>query len=411
MSDHIRITLLGDLMCQKEQTAAALMRHGKLDYRDGFTSVKGLLAKSDYVIGNLETPITHSLNGLSDQSSRFNTHSSFLDAIQDAGIDFLSIANNHILDRGITGLDETLAELELRKLNHSGAYKTREASEEIFIKEIHGLKVALLSFTYGTNSEYYGLPLDSQETWRVDLLKEQEPRLSQTIRPQQKYLRRFLPMRLKIALSALSGKQQRRFPGYIGDNVSPSRIGSTADEPYLSRAISKIKRAKECADIVIVLPHIGGQYNPSPGKYSKWIMKRIAAAGADAIIANHPHVPLRCERFDEGCFGTYSLGNFCFNPSDGSVVPGQLAEYGMVLHLEFSRTTKSVYRAFFQVVKTVVESDGFATVHHLPDLYAEESDEILREKLMIDNETLVNRFGMGGESVAVENEYEICLGQ
>ena len=99
------------------------------------------------------------------------------------------------------------------------------------------------------------------------------------------------------------------------------------DAPYLvktlniDRVTEDIAKAKELADIVIVFPHWGEEYITTPNAYQKDMAKKIAEAGADAIIGCHPHViqPLEILTTSEGkevpCF--YSLGNFISNMPRG----------------------------------------------------------------------------------------------
>jgi poly-gamma-glutamate synthesis protein (capsule biosynthesis protein) len=411
MKNFVRLTFIGDIMCQKEQSLAALARHGTYRYDEAFAPIRHLFVKSDYVIGNLETPLASEKHGYSTESFRFNTPESFLDALKLAGVNFVSTANNHILDRGVEGIVETLHCLDHHGMDHSGSYLNSDDSEKIFIKDFGDIKLALLSFTYGTNSEFYGDPLSEAEQWRVDLLRKQPAKkTSRTGSPTLKSrLQRWLPLRVKIALSALIGKTQRRVPQFIADNAPPDEIDSQANLRFIERARAKIIRAKEIADVVIILPHIGGQYNPAPGEYSKWTMQWIAGLGVDVIVANHPHVPLRCELFPNGALGAYSLGNFCFNPSDGCIIPGQFADYGIVLHLEISKDTRKISSASFQIVKTIVESDGFAVVHSLADLIRRETNPLERQMLVIENEVLVNRFCGGSATVMPQDEYRLSL--
>lgn len=411
MNNKIRLSFVGDLMCQKEQSHAAMARHGAYRYEEAFAPVRSLFEKSAYVIGNLETPLAGESFGYSDETFRFNSPDSFLDAIQSIGVSFVSTANNHILDRGIRGLEETLHCLDRHGMEHSGTYLSAADSERIFIKEIGGIKIALLSFTYGTNSESYGDPLPKDEEWRVDLLRKQPAKtMLESVSPTLKsHLQRWLPLRIKVALSALGGKTQRQVPDYVADNVHPKEINCQTNNPFLERARAKILRAKELADVVIILPHIGGQYNPSPGEYSKWTMQWIADLGADLIVANHPHVPLRCGRFENGCLGAYALGNFCFNPSDGCFVPNQLAEYGIVMQMDISTSTRKITEVFFQVVKTTVEPDGFATVHPVHSLIESTRDPLARQKLLIENEAVVNRFRGSAGTVLPLDAYPLPL--
>ena len=84
-----------------------------------------------------------------------------------------------------------------------------------------------------------------------------------------------------------------------------------------SEAIKEIKQAKKKADIVIVLPHWGIEYEHEPSEEQERMAKKFAEAGADAIIGCHPHVvqPMKVIKTSDGrrvpCY--YSLGNFVSN--------------------------------------------------------------------------------------------------
>jgi poly-gamma-glutamate synthesis protein (capsule biosynthesis protein) len=408
MKEQIRITFVGDLMCQKEQSKAARQRHGTYHYHNIFAGVRHLFHDSDLVIGNLETPLAGEADGFSMETFRFNTPDSFVEAVRDAGINFVSIANNHILDRGIAGLERTIRVLHEYSVGHTGAYSKPKEAEEIEIREIGGLKIAILAFTYGTNSEFYGEPLPSDQTWRVDLLRAQSAKpTSQAVRNgSRRPLKYYFPLQVRMALSALAGKKTRSVPGYIADNVTPDQIQREIDLPFLARTKEKILRARELADIVIVLPHMGGQYNPAPGSYTRHMAEWISRLGPDAMIANHPHVPLGCQ-VDDRCLTAYSLGNFCFNPSDGCFVPSQYADHGIVLHLDLCTREKRILSASFQVTRTVVEPDGFALVRSVSDDYRDANDILVKERIMVDNEAVVNRFRGGYANVAVQSVYEL----
>lgn len=410
MKDKIPLTFLGDLMCQKEQSQAAHQRHGAFQYHETFASVRHLFEGSDLVIGNLETPLAGEASGYSNETFCFNTPDAFVEALSDAGIDFVSIANNHILDRGIVGLDRTIQILRDHGMGYTGAYSSAQDADSIEIREIGGLKIAILAFTYGTNSEFYGEPLPADETWRVDLLRAQSPKPSSqtTGSAPGRPLKYYLPLRVRIALSALAGKKTRSVPDYIADNVAPDQTEREIDLPFLKRTKEKILRARGLADIVIVLPHMGGQYNPAPGLYTRHIAEWISRLGPDAIVANHPHVPLGCQ-INDRCLTAYSLGNFCFNPSDGCFVPGQYADHGIVLHLDLCTRAKRVLTASFQVTKTIVENDGLAVVRPVWDHYRDTIDLLLKQKIMIDNEAVVNRFRSGCGKIAVQNIHKLTI--
>ena len=102
-----KITVLGDIMVEPpfmEQVA----QQGAYDFKPSFAPLKALLKDSDYVIGNLETPLAGEEAGYTNRIVSFNSPDSLLDALIDLGVDAVSTVNNHCLDRGLAGLERTL---------------------------------------------------------------------------------------------------------------------------------------------------------------------------------------------------------------------------------------------------------------------------------------------------------------
>ena len=373
-------------MCLKSETAAVLRRHGRLDYDDYVGSLTPLFSESDYVIANLETPISRS-NPLTDKSMQFNTDEALLKAVHQCGISFLATANNHCLDAGVIGLNETLDALERYGFDHDGTYRDEKTSNKIFIKEISDVRIAILSFTFGTNSEHNGSMLPSGEEWRVALLKKQNK------------LRR---------LPQSSDLDSGNFRTYIADDVLPAAIANPANQEFLDRAIIKVAKAKTLADFVIVMPHVGGQFNPGPAAYAKHVVKAMKDAGADMVIAGHPHVSQRCAKWKAGeVFVCYSLGNLCFTPDVGFFVPNVLSEYGIVLHAYIDVRTKKLTNVTFDIVKNIVAEDGCTSVVPVVDLLAKEQNAAQRDRLLMENEAVVNRFRNTGDDITPQREYSV----
>lgn len=95
--------------------------------------------------------------------------------------------------------------------------------------------------------------------------------------------------------------------------------------------LSDISRAQELADIVVVMPHMGNEYETYPRDvFVEWA-DEMFAAGADIVLASHPHVlqPMEYRQVDHGDgvhdgFIIYSLGNFISSqttpPRNASIV-------------------------------------------------------------------------------------------
>ena len=117
----MKITFLGDIMAEPPVLKAAARSGGTYDFSGVFAPVKSLLGQSDYVVGNLETPLAGQAAGYSCTHLCFNAPDEYVDALLDAGVDLVSTANNHTFDRGYAGMERTLQVLDYAVLVISGA--------------------------------------------------------------------------------------------------------------------------------------------------------------------------------------------------------------------------------------------------------------------------------------------------
>ncbi len=380
----LKLSIGGDLMCLQQETEAVRRKFGRLDYSNYLSGLRPLFADSDYAIANLETPIDPT-QGETDLAIQFNTPREFAEELKSVGFDFFSTANNHCLDRGVGGLCKTLDVLDELGFEHSGTYRTREDADKIFVKEINGVKFAIVCSTFGTNSQVNGVILPSGEEWRIDLLRKQ----------------------LKFRkLPQSNDMDNGNFRTYIADEVSSAAISNPANLIYMNRVLDKIRKAKSLADIVIAMPHVGGQYNPGPAAYTKCVVEQLRIAGADVIIAGHSHTPHRCEVKD-GCFIAYSLGNLAFTSGVGWFVPNVLAEYGVVLNLFIDTERKRLSSVSFNVLKSCVDDDGLTLVRSVDNVMAQLRNAPARDRLEMEVEEVVHR--IGGRQTGVLREYALLL--
>ena len=155
----IRLTLLGDIMCHPTQYEAVETTDG-YDFSPAFEDIMEYTSQADLTLANLETALAGKEMMYGGYPS-FNTPEQLALALKEnLGIDVLSTANNHSLDRLYPGLCNTINFLDEAGLKHTGTYKTEEDSKEILIVDVKGMKIAFLSYTYGTNGII--LPLDKQ---------------------------------------------------------------------------------------------------------------------------------------------------------------------------------------------------------------------------------------------------------
>lgn len=77
------------------------------------------------------------------------------------------------------------------------------------------------------------------------------------------------------------------------------------------RVLAQIKRYQKPGNIVIVVMHWGSELDTAPRTWQRAMGRKFIDAGADAVIAAHPHVLQGIERY-KGKYIAYSLGNFAF---------------------------------------------------------------------------------------------------
>ena len=146
----LKLTFIGDIMCKREQLSAIKRTGRKFD--DMFVGIGELLSDSDYVIGNLETPLAGESARYSYKPAEFNAPDEFAYALKKIGVDFVTTANNHCLDRGVAGLERTLNVLDEAGLRHTGTYRGMSEADQISVVELGGVRIAFVASTYGTNS-------------------------------------------------------------------------------------------------------------------------------------------------------------------------------------------------------------------------------------------------------------------
>ena len=192
---------------------------------------------------------------------RFNYHPHLIDDLVETGVDVVSVANNHILDRGSVGLDRTLDELDAAELAYTGARgstwrRDPERARWHTVTTVGSWRVAWIACTFSTN----GLP-DRKE--QVLFCYEDREELLESVR--------------ELA-------------------------------------------ADETNDAVIVTPHWGWEYRNHHRRKQENLGRELAEAGATAVIGAHPHVIQPWEKWEtqdgREVLIVYSLGNFVSNMAE-----------------------------------------------------------------------------------------------
>ena len=145
-----KITILGDIMVEPPFLKQA-QNGDKYDFYPAMKALHSVLSDSDYVIANLETPLAGEDMVYTNRIVSFNAPDSVAEAIKKLGIDVVSTANNHCLDRGFAGLERTLRVLDEYGIAHTGTYPKGYTGERTHYFEVGDTKFALIAYAHSTN--------------------------------------------------------------------------------------------------------------------------------------------------------------------------------------------------------------------------------------------------------------------
>ncbi|NLL36003.1 MAG: CapA family protein [Fretibacterium sp.] len=148
-----RAIFVGDVMAHKQQLEAAERRledgEKVWDFKPQFRRVKPLFERA-LVVANLETVFAGSERGYAGYPS-FNTPDSLTEALNDLGVGVVTLANNHILDRGASGARRTTEVLDGAGIAWTGLGLDDIPANSPLILEHQGLRWAFVSYSYGSN--------------------------------------------------------------------------------------------------------------------------------------------------------------------------------------------------------------------------------------------------------------------
>ncbi|HTW23142.1 MAG TPA: CapA family protein [Candidatus Baltobacteraceae bacterium] len=254
------------------------------DNHDGwdalFANVSDVFRDADYGFVNLETPVAP-VHSIGSKAFQFNAPVALVDSLKFNGVKIVSFANNHVMDQGWPGFDETLGHLRDEGMLFVGSGATADAAWQPVILEKNGIRIGWIGMTRWLNG-------------RRNPDKDSEPHVA------------FFP-----------------YPGE--SNGAPGR-----DE---ASVIEAIKAARAQCDLLLVSIHWGIEYSPTPRPEDVEAAHAFLEAGASAVIAHHPHVLQPIETYvtqdQRKTVIFYSLGNFLSNQSASYVqdlMPDKTAE-------------------------------------------------------------------------------------
>jgi poly-gamma-glutamate capsule biosynthesis protein CapA/YwtB (metallophosphatase superfamily) len=234
----IELCLAGDLVMHTPLNDEALQEDGSYDYAPIFEDVAGYVAEADYAQCTLECALTG--DGKWMGYPTFHTPDGIAYSLKNVGFDLINMASNHTMDGWKDGIDRTLDVLDDAGLDHVGAYRTQAERDEnngILVKDIGGVTIAFLNYTYGTN----GFPVWDYP-YAVNV-----------------YYLDYLDYFTKIDYDMIDA-----------DMACARALGT---------------------DLIAVTVHWGGEYVTGSTEQQRSFADYLFAAGADLVIGGHPHVP------------------------------------------------------------------------------------------------------------------------
>lgn len=267
---RIQLVFGGDLVADETVFAAGEMS-GHYDFSSVFMDIAPVFAAANGAALNYEGVLTGS-----------PAHKSLLQAVSNAGVDFVQMANSYTVSQGILGLEATLQDIRDAGMIPVGAYGDEQQAQQeqgFTLCNIGGLKVALVGYTKG----FDGLRLPEGNEWCVNLL-------------------------------------------YTDYASTYQQVAEDA----IKQTLKNIQ--DQAPDLTVAMLHWGSAYNDIISASQKKLEALMLENGVDVIIGTHSHYVQQI-KYDPaaGTVVAYSLGDlFSGGEKSGS-------QYSVLLQLEVTR--------------------------------------------------------------------------
>lgn len=257
----VELVAVGDILLSR--TVEERMNQYGVEFP--FLATGDILRSADIVVGNLECPLSTRGEPI-EKRFLFRAHPRNLAALPWAGVDIVSLANNHLLDFGEEAMEDTLEGLKDNGILYVGAGLSEEEAHRPVIMEVKGVKIAFLAY--------------AAMRWKGS--------------PE-------VPTEMRVAFAEVDRVQEG------------------------------VRRAKEQADLVVVIMHLGTEYQSQPDAEQLAVAQAAVEAGATLVIGHHPHLVQETTLYLGG-FIAYSLGDFVFDmpwEEEGAILRAFLTPDGL----------------------------------------------------------------------------------
>ena len=192
----------------------------------GVGEVREYLRGADLTLANFENPVIRNAV-YHPEATTFTGDLRLMPILRQAGMDGVTLGNNHVLDAGVSGLEETLVHLDDAGISYAGAGMDLDAAREPMIFDLGGTSIGVLS--------YHGVP-SYEWSWATETAPGTAPLLERVMR-------------------------------------------------------EDVERLRRKVDLVAVMPHWGREYTATPEPGQVEFAHAAVDAGADLFIGGHAHWP------------------------------------------------------------------------------------------------------------------------
>lgn len=260
------IALLGDVMLGR--LVNARLKSAGPGYPWGDTLP--VLGGADLRIANLECVLAAGGTPQPGKAFHFRSDPKNVESLRRAGIDMVSLANNHVLDFGADAFLEMPPTLDAVGILHAGAGIDRETARRPAVLRAAGTAVGLVAFT------------DNQPDWEAE-----------------------------------------RGPGIY-------YVPVVAGDRRMMELLELVRRTKELVDVLIVSAHWGPNWGSEAPAEHRALAHALIDAGADAVFGHSPHIFRGVELYRNRPV-IYSAGDFV---DDYAVDPVERNDHSFIFLLE-----------------------------------------------------------------------------
>jgi poly-gamma-glutamate capsule biosynthesis protein CapA/YwtB (metallophosphatase superfamily) len=161
------LSAIGDVLIHDRVYNPAHIGNGKYNFVPHLKQVKPYIGEADITVANQESMIGGTEIGLSSYPS-FNSPHEVGDVLKNSGVDIVTLANNHTLDRGEDAIQSAIAHWNKIGMHYTGSYVSSEDQMKIRTIEKKGIIFSFLAYTYGTN----GIKIPDGKQYLVNLIDE-----------------------------------------------------------------------------------------------------------------------------------------------------------------------------------------------------------------------------------------------